>query len=169
MLAPPSKVGPPLPPVLRRFLAFWLDFVFAMLAVAPISGLLAAVVEWKRTGVFAFSFERATRASSDGLLLGLVSAVDIVSLLFYFTLPLIRRRPSPGTCIFGYQIVPDDGTNLTVSAALTRTVFGVLALCLAYIAPVIARDRSKGKFWLDKVSRTHAVVLTWAVIDKSPY
>jgi hypothetical protein len=159
VLSRPTKVGLPLPLVLRRFIAFWLDFVLAMLAVAPVSGLLAAFVEWKRTGVFALSFERTTRASSDGLLLGVVFAVDIVFLLFYFTLPLIRRRPSPGTCILGYQIVPDDGTNLTVPAALARTVFGLLAVGLAYIAPVVARDRSKGKFWLDKVSRTHAVVL----------
>jgi hypothetical protein len=43
--------------------------------------------------------------------------------------------------------------------ALLRTLLGFIAACGAYLAPFIARDRKKGKFWLDKVFDTRAVTL----------
>lgn len=72
----------------------------------------------------------------------------------------VRRRPSPGTCIVGYQIVAEDGVELTLPKALLRTLLGFIALCAAYLAPFVQRDRKNGKFWLDKVFRTQAVTLT---------
>jgi hypothetical protein len=57
MYAIPSSLGKPLPGVVRRFVAFWLDFVLAMMAVAPIFGVLPTLTEWRRTGVFEWVFE----------------------------------------------------------------------------------------------------------------
>jgi|SRR5579872_133997 len=159
MYAEPSGVGKPLPGVVRRFVAFWLDFVLAMLAVTPIFGAVLTLTEWRRTGLFQWTFERANAAPGDRLLIAAQLLLCSVALVFYYAFPLVRRRPSPGTCIVGYQVVAEDGITLTVRTALLRTLLGFLALCVAYLAPFIERDSKNGKFWLDKVFGTRAVML----------
>lgn len=160
MYAVPSGAGMPLPGVVRRFVAFWLDFVLAMMAVAPIFGAVLALTEWRRTGVFQWAFERANAAPGDRLLIAAQLLLCSVALAFYYAFPLLRRRPSPGTCVVGYQVIAEDGITLTVRTALLRTLLGFVALCLAYLAPFIERDSKNGKFWLDKVFGTRAVMLS---------
>jgi RDD family len=155
----PASFGQPLPGLFRRFVAFWLDFTFAVTIVAPVIGILATLTEWKRTGVFEWNFERTEPVAGDNL-----SAIAGVTLMFaalalYYALPLARRKPSPGTCIMGYQIVPEENAKLTFRKALLRTVVGFFAVCAGYLAPFIGRDANKGKFWLDKVFGTRAVKL----------
>ena len=58
----------------------------------------------------------------------------------------------------GYQVLPDDGSTLTVGRALLRTLLGSAAVSIPFIAPFVARDRSKGKFWVDQVFQTRAVL-----------
>lgn len=48
---------------------------------------------------------------------------------------------------------------MTVRTAVLRTLLGFVAACGAYLAPFVARDRKKGKFWLDGVFDTRAVRL----------
>lgn len=158
--AEPSGLGEPLPTVFRRLLAFCFDFVLATAAFMPILGIAPAVVEWRRTGIFQWSFERTTPASGDLIMASGVLLLAAFGLIFYFALPLVLRRPSPGTCILGYQIVPDDGVTMTVRSAIFRTLLGFAAVCGAYVAPFVGRDRKNGKFWLDKVFRTRALRLT---------
>jgi uncharacterized RDD family membrane protein YckC len=160
MYSPPLSVGGPLPGVLRRFVAFWLDFVLAMWAAGSVFGLLPILVEWRRTGVFEWAFERANPAPGDRLLLATGFLLCSVALVFYYSFPLVRRKPSPGTCIAGYQVLADDGIKLTLSNALLRTLLGIIALCAAYLAPFVAKNRKNGKFWLDKVFGTRAVMLS---------
>lgn len=62
MNAEPSVGVRPLHSVFRRFVAFWFDFVLAMSILAPIAGVVPIVVEWRRTGAFAWTFERKTPA-----------------------------------------------------------------------------------------------------------
>jgi uncharacterized RDD family membrane protein YckC len=159
MYAPPARLGQPLPGVFRRLVAFWLDFILAMAAVAPILGVLPALTEWRRTGVFEWNFERTNPAPGDGLLATIGVVLCFAALVFYYALPLIRGRPSPGACIAGYQIVPENGTTLSLRTAVLRTLLGFFAVCSFYLAPFIARDRKNGKFWLDKVFGTRAVRL----------
>lgn len=159
MFAPPATLGNPFPGVFRRFVAFWLDFVLVMMVVGPMMGILPTLTEWKRTGQFAWNFERTTLAPSDGWLTSAGIILCFAALVFYYAFPLTRCRPSPGACIAGYQIVPDDGGALNARAALLRTLLGFVAVCAAYLAPFIARDRKKGKFWLDAVFGTKALML----------
>jgi hypothetical protein len=159
MYTPPSDQGQALPGVFRRFVAFWLDFILAMYALAPILGILPTITEWRRTGVFAWNFERTTSAPGDMLLASTGIVLSSVALLFYYAFPLILRKPSPGGCIVGYQIIPDEGTTLSFQKALLRTVLGFIAAAGACLAPFIARDRKNGKFWLDKIFDTRAVML----------
>jgi uncharacterized RDD family membrane protein YckC len=157
MFSPPADLGEPLPGVFRRFVTFWLDFLLAMTLIGPIMGILPALTEWKRTRIFQWHFARTTQAPGDGWLTAAGLTLVALGLVFYFAFPLIRRRPSPGACITGYQIVPDGGTTITVQTAILRTLLGFMAACGAYLAPFIARDQKKGKFWLDAVFGTRAL------------
>jgi len=159
MIAPPVDLGEPLPGVLRRFLTFWLDFTLAMILLTPIMGILPTLTEWNRTGAFQWHFERTLHAPGDGWLTAAGFIFFIPGLLFYFAFPLVRRRPSPGASITGYQIVTDDGITMTTRTAILRTLLGFIAACGAYLAPFIARDRKRGKFWLDTVFGTRAMKL----------
>ena len=131
-----------------------------MMAIAPIFGVVPTLTEWRRTGVFEWVFERPNAASGDGFLIAAQLLLCSVALVFYYAFPLVHRRPSPGTCIVGYQVIAEDGITLTVQTAVLRTLLGFLALCVAYLAPFIERDSKNGKFWLDKVFGTRAVMLS---------
>jgi uncharacterized RDD family membrane protein YckC len=157
MYSPPDELAEPLPGVFRRFVAFWLDFILAIFAIAPIIGLLPVLAEWHRTRVFAWTFERTTVAPSDGLLVTIGVLLTFVGLVLYYAFPLIRRKPSPGSCIAGYQIVADEGNAITLRIAILRTLLGFGATCGWFLAPFMFRDRKQGKFWLDKVFNTRAL------------
>lgn len=160
MYAVPTDSQNPLSGVVRRFVAFWLDFVLAMTSVAPIVGIIPTVVEWRRTGAFQWTFERTVAIKGDGLLLSGVLLLTFLALLLYYSFPLVRRRPSPGACLMGYQVLPDGETTLTLKQAILRTLLGFVAVSSAYIAPFVGRDRKQGKFWLDKVFNTRAVMFS---------
>jgi len=160
MNAMPTQPGQPLPGVVRRFVAFWLDFLLAIAAIAPIFGIVPMLAEWRRTRVFEWSFERTTAAPSDGPLIAAGMLLGSVALVFYYALPLVRHKPSPGACILGYQVIPENRETLPLRTALLRTLLGFIAVSGACLAPFVARDRKNGKFWLDKVFATRAVTLT---------
>jgi len=155
----PSGTGRPLSAVFRRFVSFWLDFVLAMSISVPILGILPVVVEWRRTGVFAWTFVRTTPAAGDIPIAAVSTAIVFAALLFYYAIPTARRRPSPGACVVGYQVVPDNGGTLSLRRALLRALLGFVAVCGAWFAPFVGRDRKHGKFWLDRVFGTHATLL----------
>lgn len=162
MRAVPTELGNPLPGLFRRFVAFWLDFVLAMVAIGPILGLLPMVVEWGRTRVFQWSIERSVPVPGDVLQATVSALLAFVVLLFYYAWPLVHRRPSPGACILNYQIVPDEGEALTLRMAVLRTLLGFAAVASFPLALFIDRDRKKGQFWLDKVFSTRAWFLRQA-------
>jgi len=99
-----------------------------MSAISPVVGLLPIIVEWKRTGVFAWSFERTTPAPSDIPVTVCSAMLAGIVLLLYYAIPLVRLRPSPGACVLGYQVLPEAGGYLTLRRALTREHLSVLLL-----------------------------------------
>jgi hypothetical protein len=159
MSARPCECGQNLPGVFRRLVAFSLDFVIGGTVITPILALLPTLLEWRHTGWFKWHFVRATPAFGDDLATDIGLLLALIALLLYYTLPLTFGKPSPGSCIVGYQIVPDEGQRLEFSKAMTRTLYGFTAVLFACFAPFVARDREKGKFWLDRLFRTHAVIL----------
>jgi RDD family len=160
LYSPPASPGAPMPGLLRRFVAFWVDFILFMAATAPLAGIAPTLLEWRRTGVFAWNFARDVSAPYDGWLSAIVVLVLLIFMPLYFALPLVRARPSPGSCIMGYQILSDIEGGLTLMEALKRVCFGFMAVCSAYFVNSRPRDKSKGKFWLDMKFGTHAVMLT---------
>lgn len=159
MQAKRVETARPLPGLFRRFGAFWLDFVLALFALGPLLGIVPMVVEWRRTGIFTWYFARNTQAASDVPVVLLLTSLMIIGLLFYFATPFVLRRPSPGACVAGYQVVADVGYSLSLRRALLRSLIGYIALCSAWIAPFVGRNKQEGKFWLDKVFHTRAMHL----------
>lgn len=156
----PGEPGDPWRGVFSRFIAFWLDFFIAMAMTAPIVGLIPTIFEWKRTGVFAWNFERTEGASGDGFVVVASILLTTIALLFYFAAPLVLRRPTPGSSIMGYQIIADDEQALSLVTALKRTALGFIAACSFWRAFNGERKPEQGKFWLDKKFATRAVKLT---------
>jgi hypothetical protein len=150
----------PLPGVFRRFVAFCLDFGLATSILAPTVGVVPMLVEWRRTKVFTWTFERTMPATGDMTLALLSAGLAFAGLLCYYTIPIVRRRPSPGACIVSYQVLPENGGVLTLRRASLRTLLGFIAVCGAWLAPFVGRDRNHGKFWLDKVFNTQATLLS---------
>ncbi|MGB8259953.1 MAG: RDD family protein [Terracidiphilus sp.] len=149
MHAPCAKNGPPVSGWWRRTIAFWLDFILAVTALSAIFGLLPTLTEWRRTGFFAWNFERTSPAPGDALLTETSFALDIPVLILYFAWPIVRRRPTPGACIMGYLIVADDGAALTLGKAIKRTLHGLTFL----------GDRKRATFRVDESFGTHAARL----------
>lgn len=154
-----SDLGNPMPGLIRRFVAFWLDFVLYMMAIAPLMGVVPTLVEWRRTGVFAWNFEREGPAPSDGWITGILLVLGFACMILYFALPLVLRKPSPGACIMGYQIVSDDGEPFSVRNAVVRTLFGFRAVSPSYSLLFRPHPNENGKFWLDEKFGTHAANL----------
>ena len=156
MNAQPSVGTKPLHRRFRRLVAFWLDFVLAMSIFAPIIGVVPMVAEWSRTGVFAWAFERETSAAGDLVLILLSAFLISAGLLLFYMIPILRRRPSPGACIAGYQVVPDGDGVLTMRQVLS---LGFIASCCAWIAPFRGGDRKRGQIWFGKTYRMRATLL----------
>jgi uncharacterized RDD family membrane protein YckC len=130
-----------------------------MAAAVPLVGIAPTLMEWRRTGIFAWSFARDVSAPYDIWLSVILTLVAFILMALYFALPLVRARPTPGSCIMGYQILSDEGSGLTLRSALKRVCFGFVAVCSAYFVAFKRRDRSNGKFWLDFKFGTRAVTL----------
>jgi len=158
MKAKRVKPYAPLPGAIRRFFAFWIDFMLVMMSVSPIVGILPVLVEWRRTGVHEWTIDRNVPMPGDSLqtIVGLL--VTVATLLMYYVLPLLRERPSPGACILGYVVIPDEGVHLSLRDALLRTCLGFVALASCYLTPFVGRDKKKGKIWPDKVFNTRAML-----------
>jgi uncharacterized RDD family membrane protein YckC len=155
----PSENLRPVKGVVRRWIAFWLDFLIAMAAIGPIIGMIEVFAEWFRTGGFEWSFERTEAASGDAIVnIGtLILAFLLIS--FYFALPLVAQRPSPGSCILGYRVIADNRQPLPMGAALKRTALGFTAAIRVFRGIGTERNPDQGKFWLDFRFNTRAVEL----------
>jgi uncharacterized RDD family membrane protein YckC len=159
MYAVPEELGKPLPGLFRRYIAFWLDFILAVAGISPIVGLIPTIAEWRRTRVFEWTVERTSPAPGDWFLATASILLTFVVLLFYYSWPLMRHRPTPGACVLKYQVVSENGGRLSLRTSVLRALLGFVAVATFYIAPFISRDRKKGQFWLDKVFSTRAVLL----------
>lgn len=150
----------PMPYLFRRWVAGFVDFIWAILVPAAFIGLAAVIFEFGRTGVFEWLVERQEQRSGDFFFA--VASVLLLMFVFapaYFALSWWRGKPTPGACIFGFRILADEGTHLPLWKAGLRALLGSMAL-LAWPCWILAywvkRDSTTGKFWLDAIFRTHA-------------
>ena len=153
-----ASEGKPLTGVFKRWIAFWIDFIWVMTSAAPVVGLLPVFLEAKRTGHFVWAFERDTKAAGDVPVAIFAGLAILALVLFYFALPVLCARPSPGACLLGYQILPEDGKTPTLAKAVQRSLIGFVAVCGAPLAPFVGGDKLI-KSWLDERFGVKAVTL----------
>lgn len=149
-----------MPLLFRRWVAGFIDFVWAFTIPAAFIGLLAVLLEYRRTGTFQWLVERHNYQAGDGP----VASASVLLTMFaimpsYFALCWRSGKPTPGSCICRFRIVADVGTKLIFWKAGLRALLGSMAL-LAWPCWILAywvkRDQSAGKFWLDAIFDTHA-------------
>jgi len=157
LAADPPRTGKCVGGIFRRLIAFWIDLFLAVFTVSPIVGIVPTLSEWSQTGVFQWTFERAIFAKRDAVEALILIPVVFAAVIIYFAVPLLRSRPTLGACIMGYQIITDEEVDIDFSAAVLRTILGLVAACAWFITPFVSRDRKRGKIWLDKIFRTRAV------------
>ena len=142
----------------KRWLAFWIDFVWVMASVAPLAGLLAVLLEAKHTNHFVWAFERTTRSGTDIPIAIVAGLINVAALVFYFALPVMWGRPSPGACLLGYQVLPNEPGAVTLGKAVQRELYGFVAVCGAPLAPFVSGGRLVNS-WLDEKFGVRAVTL----------
>jgi uncharacterized RDD family membrane protein YckC len=149
-----------MPHLFLRWTAGLVDFVLAIVVPSTFIGFAAVISEYRRTGAFDWLVERQEQQPGDWPF----AVASVLLLMFvvapsYFAFPWWRGKPTPGSCIFGFRIVADEGTRLHFWQAGLRALLGSMAL-LAWPCWILAywvkRDKSEGKFWLDAVFGTHA-------------
>jgi hypothetical protein len=146
----------PMPHLFRRWIAGWIDWILAFVLPTPFAGLAFAWVEYSRTGVFRWINQSPEPTDAQ---LGIIVLFICATMVLYFAIPWWLGKPTPGACILGYRVSPDEGSQITFSGAILRVMLGSVALMAwpSWILSFLAkRNRSAGKFWLDSVFKTHA-------------
>jgi hypothetical protein len=152
-----------LPDLFRRWIAGMIDFVWSLLVPGAFAGLVAVLIEYRRTGAFEWLVDRQEPQPSDWpLAIAFVLLLMFVIMPGYLALLWRRGKPTPGSCICNFRVAVDDGCSLPFWKADLRALLGSMAL-LAWPCWILAyslrRDKAKGKFWLDVIFRTHAEFL----------
>jgi uncharacterized RDD family membrane protein YckC len=134
----------------RRVLASCVDFYFFVLTVAPISALLDLELEARRTGHFAWHFDRAYVVETD-VVVGVPMVLLCLALLFlYFVFPLTRGRQTVGCFVMKTKVTPPFGDQglFTWRTAARRTWYEVQGICRLTLLLRPKRD-AEGNTWYD--------------------
>jgi hypothetical protein len=153
-----------MPHLFRRWVAGFVDFLWAIVLPSTLVGLAGVLFEYHRTGTFDWLIERQDPQTSEWLF-AIVCALLVMFVIApsYFALSWWRGKPTPGSCILGFRIVADEEPGLQFWKAGLRALLGSIALlaCPSWIlAYWLKRNKSAGKFWLDAIFRTHAQFLS---------
>lgn len=149
MVRKPGAVTEGVPTRKRRILAFLIDFWFSLSIVSGVGAMFPLWLEARRTGHFAWYFQRNYSADTDGLA-ALSSLVTMALMVLYFAFPLTRGRQTVGYFVVGLKVAPPFGDEgrFTLKAALMRTYYA-----FAGGASLLTRnwDRDgQGRTWYDQ-------------------
>jgi hypothetical protein len=141
----------------RRFFAFYIDFLFAVLMSACWMGFTELSIEAARTGVFSWSIHR--RPTDWDIALGWILLLPyITAILVYFAWPQHRGRQSPGDLLLGIGLKYDK--PLSLSQAVGRVLLGLMALSAWIVTVPLALTDSQKRMWQDKSYGTRMVQWT---------
>jgi uncharacterized RDD family membrane protein YckC len=145
----------------RRVVAFLIDFHFSAITLAGLSAIVPLAVEARRTGQFAWSYQRHYSAATD-------LAVDIplvllfmAALFLYFVIPLIKGRQTLGCFMMRTKIVLPFGNEggFTWQTAVGRTWCEFKGVCSGtWFNP--KRD-ANGNTWYDLESGCQVVLVDY--------
>ncbi len=147
-------------PLWRRFGSLVIDLNFAGATILWLTGLVAVLVESRRTGRFEWHFARDYGVAADrlfGLPLGLIS----MALIFlYFVYPLTKAKQTVGCYLLRIgtfsQSAPDKLAAMSPGDAAKRIVFEFRGLCAWW---KLWRRKPNGQTWYDE--KTNVIVLRY--------
>lgn len=158
-LLTPVRAGGAAPPapVIRRVLAFFIDLIWAIVLLAPWSGLAALWVEAGVTGKFEWFVERDVARSSDETVATANIAATFVLMFLYFAVSNYAAGGTPGYRTLGIRI-EYLGAKPSLLRAARRTLVALSNLPFWIVTlPLAARDPEK-RFWYDKAGKTRVVI-----------
>ena len=94
----------------RRFFAFLMDFWFSLAIVASLGGVVPLWIESRRTGHFAWHFERNYSVPSDAFGVPLVF-IGLALMFLYFAWPLTKGKQTVGCFILRLRVAPPFGLS----------------------------------------------------------
>lgn len=97
------------PSLMRRFLAFIIDFLFSLTIVSTFGGMLSLWIEGVRTGHFSWHFARDYFVPNDEILAIPFVLLSMALMLFYFAWPLTKGRQTVGCFILRLKVTPPFG------------------------------------------------------------
>lgn len=136
------------PGLLRRGIAFFLDFFIAMLAISPWLGLAPMLLEWRTSGEFHWQFERDFLRPADFPLAGISVALVFALLFLYFANAIKRERQTPGMFIMRTHLLFDVTEQPSWASAFKRAFFEFIGLSLWPVLPFTKKGR--GRVWYDR-------------------
>jgi uncharacterized RDD family membrane protein YckC len=153
--SPANLVG--VPAWWRRVAAFLVDFYFALATILPITVLVALALEARRTGHFAWMFDRPYSVPSDVWLI-IAVPLDLTFTFLYFALPLTRGRQTVGCFLLQTKVLPrsDSERRLTWNQAIWRTYDELRGLFRWWLLIKPKRD-TEGNTWYDTESDCRVV------------
>jgi hypothetical protein len=137
----------------RRFAAFVVDIYIVFGATTPLVAVISLAVEARRTGSFAWSFERDFTVASDWYV-GLPLTLALVGMVaLYFALPIVYGTQTVGCYLLRLKVAPvDPSFKPRLADALHRVCVAFFALCTLPIT-LIRGHGVDGSTWYDRSTR----------------
>lgn len=147
--------------LIRRFLAFLIDFSVVLIATSSIDTIIPLAVEARRIGHFEWSFQRDYSVSSDSIFFPLV-LLSFVEMFFYYLYPLTKSKQTIGDYVMRLKVAPPFGDNgrFTWGAAMKRISYSFAGLCLWPFTLLQKLDRN-GQTWYDRATNCNVSLVKY--------
>jgi len=145
--------------VWRRFGAFYLDFMVALIGITPLLAVPLLLQESSYTGHFDWVFEREFSRSSDSSYLLPSVGIAFWFLFYYFYKHAKSGRQTIGQYVLGYKVVGNT-EKLADSEWGMRVIYSYIGLCAGPFSLYFALKSPDKAFWWDNATNTKVIRVT---------
>lgn len=140
------------PGVGSQSFAFLIDFVSNLVLLSGFLSLIALSMEFADTGEWRWMVERDEEKRFDALI-GFLVLPQMFLMGFSFALPVALNKQSFGQNVFGFKVFQENRIGFV--DALTRTLFGAIALFFWPFALYWAIRDERKQFWPNRHFKTY--------------
>lgn len=146
----------------RRFIAYIIDFYLVVFVCSSILTLIPLYLEAKRTGHFAWGFERDYAVRNDYYTALFLSQAALFGLFLYYTYPLLKGKQTVGSFILRTRARPGSGSegNATFWLVCKRIFYAGLGLALWPYTLWKYLD-GNGRTWYDRASNWDVTLVNY--------
>jgi hypothetical protein len=143
----------------RRAAAFTIDLLFTLTILSSLAALLPLWLEARRTGHFAWHFERDYAVRTDVVIVPTVLFV-MAMVFLYFVYPLTRDKQTIGSFVMRVKVTPPFGDvgRFTFREALRRTGYVLLGMATWQWARKDFVD-DEDRTWWDRKTNTRVALV----------